>query len=95
MERYAFIIGNAWGMINPASPPMHYWIYQGEGAWESACGIGWDYNIKKWSDVPSIDVHYADGEEICQECLEVYLDTDYGKKHGVKAPYANEPTQED
>ncbi|KKL88747.1 hypothetical protein LCGC14_1921620 [marine sediment metagenome] len=96
MKRYTFIIGDAWGMpVLDFRMGMHYWIYQGEGQWQSACGIASIDKAQVWSGTFHISLYYNEGEETCQECLKHYMDTSYGQKHGVKAPYTNTPVKED
>ena len=92
---YQYIVGNAWGLPQGMEGPEHHWtrlIGEHRGKWKSDCGKHVIEADDEFGGVPSISLSFEHNPakwSRCQECVKIYGETDCGKKHGIKPPFAD------
>jgi hypothetical protein len=90
VQTYKWIIGNAWGLPSGMTGPEHYWTYAGGNEWKTICDRLTIQKMEEFSGLGSITLtfeHNPVKHNRCDECSPLFLETDYGKKHGIKPPY--------
>lgn len=88
---YRGVIGRAWGKPQGMAGDEHYWVPVRDtgGQWFSACGehrIGSDDNFAGRGHLHLTFERNPLEAARCDACLALYLETDYGKQHGVQSP---------
>jgi uncharacterized protein YcgI (DUF1989 family) len=68
--------------------PDHYWIPAGT-IWKTACGAHVLDSMDVFSGIRMIYLTFENNplkQSLCEFCKSMYLETDYGGRHGIVAP---------
>lgn len=90
---YRWIIGQAWGKPQGMPGPEHHWSYltgSDRGKWKSDCGQEIIEKDDEFGGVPSISLTFENNPvkwDRCDECIAIFMETDYGKEFGIHPPY--------
>ena len=91
VRTYRWIIGNAWGKPAGMAGPEHHFTYTpGRNEWKSDCGQETIEGDDQFGGVYSVSLTFENNPikwNRCDECIAIFMETDYGKKFGIHPPY--------
>lgn len=85
--QYPHILGSAWGCPLDMEGVQHHWGRTLRATWRSDCAETVTKGTYHFHGVDYVTLSFDPEGEFCEKCLEIFLETDYGKEFGVHPPH--------